>query len=107
MSDGDSPTTSDLKTPKRSTLREEGELDESPLKRLDRSKSLDAKKIKDSLKKSKKPTPAQCDFESTDSNESESDREAEGSFLDSLNATSLEYRLRRDILVCFSINSKN
>ena len=86
-------------TPKKASRKskEDGECDtdqdqeSSPLKKLDRAKYLDAKKIKDSLKKSKRPArPARLErSDSSDEGDSaDSDSEGdnvEGTFLQSLN----------------------
>ena len=105
-SEGDKTSGSLIATPKASVgkkairAREDGECDsepESPLKRLDRSKALDAKKIKDSLKKSKRKVPAESENSSEDnSDSSDCDQDgATGSFLQCLNAIDYNNNLLR------------
>ena len=94
-SEGDKSSSSRLNTPKKLPEKgsrkslEEGECEpESPLRRLDRSKGLDAKKIKDSLKRSQLAKKRHGSSDDSDSDGSDSEPEVEGSFLSVLNAFS-------------------
>ena len=94
-SEGDRASGSKMNTPKRHAVKEkeDGEIEsESPLKKFDRSKVLDAKKIQDSLKKSKASKRPKYDSDTASSqdvtDESDSEEGVEGNFLEQLNATS-------------------